>query len=193
MYGPNLCAKYQEHVGVANDGGLFGRDALAGPGGGVKVELFTSGCPFPDNPGGLYKMWRIPLFLRTQPLPTVSDEVNDTDPRVKFSKEWLVVAQKNSRDFRGDTHFTRSQGATAEFTFNGTGVEVLAQRYGDNAEIVVSIDGQPRGTVNLALPSFPRLVQTPVFRAEGLPPGDHQVKIEVKGKGAVSLDGFRVF
>lgn len=193
MYGPNLCAKYQEPVGGANAQGLFGRDALAGPGGGVKVELFTSGCPFRDNPGGLYKMWRIPLILRTQPLPAVSAEVNDNDPRVRFSKEWQVVAQKNSRDFQGDTHFTRSPGATAEFTFNGTGVEVLAQRYGDNADMEVSIDGQPKGTVNLALQSFPRLVQTPVFRAEGLPPGDHQVKIEVKGKGAVSLDGFRVF
>ena len=193
MYGPNLCAKYQERVegGRASDG-FNGLAALAGAGGGVKVELFTSGCPFPDAPGGLYKMWRIPLILRTQPLPAVASEVNDSDSAVKFSKEWQVVAQKNSRDFHGDVHYTRSSGATAEFTFTGAGVEVLAQRYSDSAEIEVSIDGRPHGTVNLALANFPRLVQTPVFRAEGLPVGEHRLKIEVKSKGTVSVDGFRV-
>ena len=193
MYGPTLCAKYQEHVegGRASDG-LSGLAALAGAGGGVKVELFTSGCPFQDAPGGLYKMWRIPLILRTQPLPAVAAEVNDSDPAVKFSKEWQVVAQKNSHDFQGDVHYTRSLGATAEFTFTGTGVEVLAQRYSDSAEIEVSIDGRPHGTVKLALANFPRLVQTPVFRAEGLPAGEHRLKVEVKSKGTVSLDGFRV-
>lgn len=174
MYGPNLCAKFQERVD-----------------GGVKVEMFTSGCPFQDKPGGLYKMWRIPLILRTKPLPAATD-VNDNDPAVRYSKGWIVIAQKGSRDFQGDVHYTRSAGATATFRFTGTGVEILAQKYQDSGELAVAIDGQPRGVVNLNLKNFPRLVQVPVFRAEGLPVGEHQVTIESQGEGAIALDAFRV-
>jgi len=47
FYGPNLCAKYQERMG--DD---------------VKVDLYTSGCPFEDKPTGLYKNWRIPLTVK---------------------------------------------------------------------------------------------------------------------------------
>lgn len=47
MYGPSLCARFQEREGA-----------------GVKMSLFTSGCPFEDRPSGLYKIWRIPLILK---------------------------------------------------------------------------------------------------------------------------------
>ena len=89
-------------------------------------------------------------------------------------------------------HYTRSAGATATFRFTGTGVEILAQKYQDSGELAVAIDGQPRGVVNLNLKNFPRLVQVPVFRAEGLPVGEHQVTIESQGEGAIALDAFRV-
>ena len=46
MYGPSLCAKFQERTGN-----------------GVQVSMFTSGCPFEDKPSGLYKIWTIPLRL----------------------------------------------------------------------------------------------------------------------------------
>jgi hypothetical protein len=48
MYGPSLCAKFQEQKGS-----------------NVQISLFTSGCPFEDVPSGLYKLWTIPLILST--------------------------------------------------------------------------------------------------------------------------------
>lgn len=174
MYGPNLCAKYQEPFE-----------------GGVKLQLFTSGCPFPDQPGSLYKMWRFPLILRTRPLPAAT-EVNDSDPSIQFSKQWIVVAQGNSRDLNGDVHYTRSDGATVDYQFTGTGIEVMANKHRDSGEIEVFVDKKSHGIVNLKLENFPRLVQTPVFRVEGLPAGQHAVKIVAKGTGAVAIDGFRV-
>ena len=176
MYGPNLCAKYQEPVD-----------------GGVRVQLFTSGCPFQDKPGGLYKMWRIPLTLRRQPLPAKTEMVNDNDATVQYSKEWLVLAQKGSADYQGDTHFTRSAGAFAEFHFAGTGVEILAQKYQDSGTLAVFLDGQPRGRVNLNLKNFPRLVQVPVCHLEGLPDREHTLKMVVQGQGTIALDAFRVW
>jgi hypothetical protein len=175
MYGPNLCAKYQETIP-----------------GGVKIELFTSGCPFQDQPGSLYKMWHFPLLLRTRPLPATTEVVNDNAPEIQYSAGWIVVAQGNSRDLQKDVHFSRKAGATAEYAFTGTGVEVLTQKYGDSGVIEVFIDGKSRGTVDLKLQNFPRLVQVPVFRAEDLPRGEHRVKVVVQGNGPVALDGFRV-
>lgn len=48
MYGPSLCAKFQEPQKPA-----------------VRMSLFTSGCPFEDRPTGFYKIWRIPIVLKT--------------------------------------------------------------------------------------------------------------------------------
>lgn len=47
MYGPSLCAKFQERSGSD-----------------TRVSMFTSGCPFEDKPSGLYKLWTIPLTLK---------------------------------------------------------------------------------------------------------------------------------
>jgi hypothetical protein len=47
FYGPNICAKFQESE----------QD-------GVRVALFTSGCPFEDKPTGLYKAWEMALILK---------------------------------------------------------------------------------------------------------------------------------
>jgi hypothetical protein len=118
--------------------------------------------------------------------------VNDNAPEIHYSGGWLVVAQANSSDLQKDVHFSRQAGASAELSFTGTGVEVLTQKYSDSGEIEIFVDGTSRGIVNLKLNNFPRLVQIPVYRVEGLPLGEHRVKVVVQGTGPVALDAFRV-
>jgi hypothetical protein len=67
MYGPSLCAKFQRRAGPD-----------------VKMTLFTSGCPFEDQPSGLYKAWAIPLILKTAPQPA-SKMVPATSAEYAFS------------------------------------------------------------------------------------------------------------
>lgn len=174
MYGPNLCAKYQESTPD-----------------GVTVQLFTSGCPFPDKPGSLYKNWRFPITLKTKPTPE-GTLVNDNDPSIIYSKNWQVVAQNNSRDYQKDAHYTRSAGATAEYSFSGTGVDILTQKYQDSGSIDIFLDNALVGSVDLKLQNFPRLFQVPIYRVENLPLKEHHLKIVTKGNGSVSLDAFRV-
>ena len=50
FYGPNICPKFQQEEK-----------------GGVRVALFSSGCPFEDKPTGIYKAWEISLILKTKP------------------------------------------------------------------------------------------------------------------------------
>jgi len=174
MYGPNLCAKYQEQRG--DD---------------VKVDLYTSGCPFNDQPSGLYKNWRIPLTVKTKPLPrTVT--VNDTDPAVRYTGQWQASAKRGYNDFKDDVHYTNTPGDAAEFTFTGTGIQLLSEKFQDQGSIDVFIDGKPRGSVNLKQNDFPRLAQIPVFNAQDLPSGSHTMRIVNTSGDYVALDAFVV-
>ena len=174
MYGPNLCAKYQEQRG-----------------GDVKIDLYTSGCPFQDKPDGLYKMWRIPLTLKTKPLPE-SRLVNDDDPAIRYIGNWQASVKRGCHYYQDDVHCSKTSGDAAEFTFTGTGVELLSEKFKDQGRIEVFIDGQPRGGANLKAENFPRLAQIRVFSAQGLPSGQHTIRIVNTSSDWVSIDAFSV-
>ena len=69
MYGPSLCARFQRQSGSE-----------------VHMTMFTAGCPFKDIPQGLYKMWEIPLILRTEP-------VHGDDVRIVSKGSGLVAIE----------------------------------------------------------------------------------------------------
>jgi hypothetical protein len=174
MYGPNLCAKYQEKRG--DD---------------VKVDLYTSGCPFQDKPNGLYKNWRIPLILKTTPLPE-SRLVNNDDPAIRYIGDWKPSVKRGFYDYRDDIHYSQAKGDAAEYTFTGTGIELLSEKFYEQGSIDVFLDGQPRGSVDLKMLDFPRLAQVRVFSAQGLPGGSHTIRIVNTTTNYVAVDAFSV-
>ena len=174
MYGPNLCAKYQE---VRGDG--------------VEVQLFTSGCPFEDKPGGLYKNWRIPLLVTTSPAPPTAI-INDDDPAIRYTGEWKTLNRPDRPYHRGDLHATRSAGDAVEFVFAGTGIEVVSEKFNDLGELEVFVDGRSRGHVSLRQDDFPRLVGITVFREQGLQPGRHAIRLVNLSPAWAAVDAFVV-
>jgi len=174
FYGPSLCAKFQE---------LNGTD--------VRMSLFTSGCPFDDVPFGLYKLWEIPLILRTTPVPE-STLINNDDPLITYHGSWRTINGPPS-DCGHKLHYTDSVNDSLVFTFKGTGVEYIAEKriwYG-NAEVY--IDGKLKSNVSLHLGNFPRLSRVVVFRIEGLPDAVHTIEIVNKSTAPVNIDAFRVY
>ncbi|HZE15875.1 MAG TPA: hypothetical protein VE197_09275, partial [Mycobacterium sp.] len=174
MYGPNLCAKYQ---------GRSGAD--------VWISLFTSGCPFEDQPTGLYKMWRIPLVLKTAPPPHTT-LVNDDHPSVLYFGAWQASGRRGYHDYADDVHFSKTPGDAVEFTFTGTGVTWLAERYRDEGGAEVCVDGQSQGKVGLKVEDFPRLAQIPVFSIQGLSHGVHTLRIVNTSTDYIVVDAFSV-
>jgi len=173
-YGPSLCAKFQE---------LNGTD--------VRMSLFTSGCPFDDVPFGLYKLWEIPLILRTTPLPE-STLISNDDTRITYHGSWRTISGPPS-DYGHKLHYTDSVNDSLVFTFRGTGVEYVAEKrvwYG-NADVY--IDGKLKSNVNLHSGNFPRLSQVVVFIIEGLPDAAHTIEIVNKRTAGTVLDAFRVY
>ena len=162
MYGPNLCAKYQEKSGVD-----------------VKIDLYTSGCPFGGEKTGLYKNWRIPLILKTKPA-SPSVEIRCDHPDIKYTGNWETV------------RLSTSPGDAAEFTFTGTGVSLLTEKSNSQGTVEIFLDGQSQGSINLKVDDFPTLTRIPVFTMEGLSAGNHTLKVVNKGDDPVCLNGFTV-
>ena len=174
MYGPNLCAKYQ----------LVHGDE-------VSLSLFTSGCPFQDEPSGLYKMWRIPLLLKTRP-PLPATIVNDDHPLIHYTGAWQASGRRGFHDFNDDVHASQTPGDSVEFRFTGTGIAWLSERYRDEGPADVFLDGRLCARVDPRVADFPRLAQIPVFSAPGLPPGAHTLRIVNPGTNCVLIDAFSV-
>jgi hypothetical protein len=174
MYGPNLCAKYQERRG--DD---------------VKVDLYTSGCPFEDKPAGLYKNWRIPLTVKTKPLPrTVL--VNDDDPAIHYTGQWQAPKRAERGYHQGDIHATMTAGDAVEFAFNGTGIALLSEKFNDLGTVEVFLDGRSRGAILLKQDDFPRLVWITVFSEQDLPSGPHTIRLVNQTATWFTVDAFAV-
>ncbi len=176
MYGPVLCAKFQQQSGA---------DAV--------ITLFTSGCPFEDKPAGLYKMWSIPLVLKTTPTPA-SKMINDDDPAIKYTGNWTHSGPgRRFHDFNDDIHSATNVNDSAEFSFAGSGIDYVAEKFHDHGSVDVFLDSEFKQNVNLMLTNFPRIAQVTVFSAQNLRPGPHTIKIVNKTSDYAILDAFRVY
>jgi len=183
MYGPCLCAKYQEAT----------RD-------GITVQLFTSGCPFKDEKTGLYKNWCIPLTVSTSP-PPHSETVNDDAPSIHYSGDWKYAAprsyipkaerqESNIHDINDDVHYSTRAGDSAQIDFEGSGIRILSEKFHDLGTMEVFLDGKSKGKVSLKQDDFPRLSKIPVYSVQGLPAGKHNLRVVNEGNEPVVLDAF---
>ena len=156
------------------------------------MSLFTSGCPFDDVPSSVYKMWEIPLILRTTPVPN-STLINDDDSRITYTGSWRSLSRRGFSDYQDDVHYTTSVNDSLQFTFSGTGIEYLAEKHPELGNVDVYVDGALKQNVNLHLENFPRLSRVVVFRIKGLSGGPHTIKIVNKSTAGAVLDAFRVY
>jgi hypothetical protein len=172
MYGPSLCAKFQQRQG--DD---------------VQVIMFTSDCPFGDVPSGVYKAWASPVILRTGGAERAVTASHD-DKRIMYSGSWNA-----SSDGRllGPVHVTTAKDAAAEFRFAGTGVEYIADRDAAFGSVAVSVDASSPETVSLKVENFPRLCEVSMFRLFGLNKGPHTIRVVNKAASTAIVHGFRVY
>jgi hypothetical protein len=175
MYGPNICPDFQHQEN-----------------GGVEVSLFTSGCPFEDLPTGLYKLWEIPLLLKTTPTEP-SYIVNDDNPRIVYQGDWQPSAKRNYHDIQDDVHSTNKLGASAELKFTGTGVDLISEKNSDMGAMDIYLDGHLEKTARLWITDFPRLAGVTVFHAENLGSGEHTIKAINKSGAFGMIDAFRIY
>ncbi|KAG6855512.1 hypothetical protein H0H87_001803 [Tephrocybe sp. NHM501043] len=105
--------------------------------------------------------------------------VDDTDSRVKFSKQWFISGGDNEYD--STTHGTRTAGQTVTFTFSGSSVAVYGTisdtgAYKDPPVSTYSIDGSTPYTFTAGTYSKPQYKQR-YFASPKLSDGEHTLVI----------------
>ena len=120
---------------------------------------------------------------------------NDDSPQITYTGSWQVFKdrhQYNINNYYDDIHYTNAVGDSAVFEFEGTGVELVGERYVGGGTADVAIDGINVGEINFGAPSNgARDVMTSVYYTDGLANTKHTLEITSKG-GDVIIDAFIV-
>jgi hypothetical protein len=103
--------------------------------------------------------------------------VDDASPAVVYLGNW--TARSFGLAYRGTLTYSDQAGAVARFVFEGRELQYVYTKAPNRGMALVTIDGIPRGTLDLYAPQIVWQVHT-VFG--GLPPGPHQAEIRVLGR-----------
>jgi hypothetical protein len=175
MYGPSICAAFQQRRGDS-----------------IELSLFTSGCPFDDVRTSPYKMWRVPLVLKSNPVPS-SRFVPATDSGIQYSGMWFPWTTTQDAGGNDLPRATQSKGASAEFSFTGTGIDYIGEKTEGLGEADVFLDGEKQGATSLMVDDFPVLLGVTLYSKQGLVRGKHTLKIVCRTDARINLEGFRVY
>lgn len=117
--------------------------------------------------------------------------INDNDSGIKYNGIWQVSSAREHGDYNGDVHYTEKDGDSFEYTFTGTGIELLTEKHESQGEMIVTLDDGVAQTVN-AYTSGPREVQQSLYSVSGLSNGPHTLKVSKGSGNYMLLDALRV-
>ncbi|MDN3354092.1 hypothetical protein [Actinomadura sp. DC4] len=120
---------------------------------------------------------------------TASGTVND--PALTYDANWFGSSGRGLGDYNDDVHYTYTNGATAQYTFTGTGIAYLSEKNGDMGNVDVYIDGTFQANVNLYV-SGARQSQQVVYSKTGLASGAHTIKIVNKTTSVGIVDALKI-
>jgi hypothetical protein len=122
--------------------------------------------------------------------PTGTTLVNDTDSGITYTGTWHYSSSRGVGDYDNDVHYTATNGDSFSYTFTGTGIDVISEKYSDEGTFDVYIDGNFILTVNASATT--RQVQQVLYSARHLTPGSHTIKCVKTGGTYMILDALRV-
>ena len=109
---------------------------------------------------------------------------NDDDTGVKYTGAWQRSYNRGLGDYKDDVHYTQTNNDSFEYTFKGTGVDVITEKDSSQGDIDIYVDGVFKQTVSTYNAS--RLAQQKVYSITGLSNGSHTIK-GVKKSGTYML------
>ncbi|KAJ6609889.1 hypothetical protein B0H10DRAFT_2062966 [Mycena sp. CBHHK59/15] len=123
-------------------------------------------------------------------MPQFNTTIEDFSPLISYSSEWTAGRSADSlADLYSDSSFTltQSDGASASFVYNGTGITIFGAKRGNHGFYQVSVDGNvfPPATGKA---SDPGQFQVPLFSNTNLPQGLHTVTITNQGTTFLDID-----
>ncbi|KRF43829.1 discoidin domain-containing protein [Paenibacillus sp. Soil787] len=103
--------------------------------------------------------------------------VPDNDTNIVYTGSWAYSTSRGLNDLNNDVHYTTTSGDSAQYTFTGTGIDIIAEKHPDYIDNVnVFIDGTFVQKVS-EYTSGARQVQQPIFSITGLSAGTHDIRM----------------
>jgi hypothetical protein len=116
--------------------------------------------------------------------------VDDDDQGISYTGTWSSGGFRGDGDFNDEVHSTMSNGDTAAYTFTGTAVGVIGEKYSDQGTVEIFVDGVSKGTVNTT--SATRQSQQTIYAISGLAPAAHTIQVVKRSGTFATIDGFDV-
>ncbi len=113
--------------------------------------------------------------------------VNDDDPAIIYTGTWGT--QNWSPRLFNSHHETEVQGASAEFTFNGTAVQLIGEKHGWAGEADIYIDNQLITRASYVAP-YDKFIQV-IFSIDDLEPDWHTIRVEKSAGGYIFVEAIR--
>ncbi len=119
--------------------------------------------------------------------------LNDDDTGIVYSGTWSHSTGRGLGDYDDDVHYTEKNGDAFQYTFQGTGIDVVTETHESQGEAEVYLDGALVQTVDAHLdPSAGRGVQQTVYSASGLANASHTLRVVKKSGSYMLLDRLNV-
>lgn len=116
--------------------------------------------------------------------------INDSDPRIKYTN-FNYHNDRSLPDIGNDIHYSQTSGATVEFQFTGTGIDVIAEGSSGSKQMEVFIDGESKGKYSAQSDTVRG--QKVLYSIENLDFGNHTIKlVQAEDGGYFEFDAFAV-
>lgn len=116
--------------------------------------------------------------------------INNDDPGISYSSAWQRSTNRGLGDYLNDVQFTERNNEYFEYTFNGTGIELITEMDNSQGDMDIFVDNAYKQTISTYYTS--RLAQQPIYGISGLPSGSHTIKAVKKSGSYMLLDKLRV-
>ncbi|KIK67485.1 hypothetical protein GYMLUDRAFT_1020713 [Collybiopsis luxurians FD-317 M1] len=124
-------------------------------------------------------------------MPSFTSTIEDFSPAIIYSPDWKQGSSSSDNlasSYSASSFFaTNTNGGTASFTFNGTGIELFGAKRGNHGLYQVTIDGTQFAAAS-GQASDPGIFQTSLFSKTDLTQGLHTVVLENQGSSGQFVD-----
>ncbi|WP_240546136.1 X2-like carbohydrate binding domain-containing protein [Paenibacillus artemisiicola] len=104
--------------------------------------------------------------------------INDNDPAIQYQNQWGYSNNRSFNDYQGDVHYGEPNGGTQpemSYEFNGTGIEVWAEKSSSSGKLDVYVDGELKETVDTQ--DAVQAGQAVAYTVSGLAQGPHTLRV----------------
>lgn len=128
---------------------------------------------------------------------TVSDSdrgryvaVNNDDTGISYKGAWQSSRNRGLGDYKDDVQYTEKDNDYLEYSFFGTGIELITEKDPSQGDMDIYIDGEFKQTISTYNES--KQVLQSVYSINGLTEGTHTIKAIKKSGYYMLLDQFKV-